>query len=130
MEQKRWEQYLQEEADVFTEQGEGNQRENIRREQMIQTEKQHRIPEMAAAAIKEEEITEERRIGQRKRRRGNQTWKTMFHKETKTIRDFNRHGIIHSDLFIYLIIIWKWVIWKIFNDLALDFFRQTFENTF
>lgn len=55
MEQKRWEQYLQEEAAAFTEQGEGNQRENIIREQMIQTEKQHRIFEMAADAIKEEE---------------------------------------------------------------------------
>lgn len=115
MEQKRWEQYLQEEADAFTEQGEGNQREDIRREQMIQTRKQHRIPEMAADAIKEEEITEERRTGQRKRTRSNQTWKTVFHKETKIIIDFNRwgvkkDGIINSDLFIYLIIIWKWVI--------------------
>lgn len=91
---------------------------------MIQTEKQHRIPEMAADAIKEEEITEVRRTGQRKRRRNNQTWKTVFHKETQIVRDFNRrgvkkHGIIHSDLFIYLIIIWKWVIWKMFNDWAL-----------
>lgn len=92
MEQKRWQQYLQEEADAFTEQGEGKQRENIRREQMIQTEKQHRIPEMAADAIKEEEIIEERRTGQRKRRR-NQTWKMVFHKEAKIIIDFNRWGV-------------------------------------
>lgn len=78
---------------MFTEQGEGNQRENIRREQMSQTEKQHRVPQMAADTIKEEEITEVRRTGQRKKRRNDQTWKTVFHKETKIMRDFNRRGV-------------------------------------